>query len=79
MLADVVAIIGTQDIVFGEIDRAITERGDQTIAELLARQTGHLYALAGELAAIGSLVGASDPGLPGRLAYSTGQREVAAR
>ncbi len=65
---------------FDEVVRRsrITERGDQTIAELIARQTGHLYALAGELAAIGSLAGAPDPGLPGRLAYSTGQRELPA-
>lgn len=42
-------------------------RGDQTVADLVVRQAAHLFALAGELAAIGSLAGASDPGLPGRL------------
>ena len=47
----------------------IPERGDQTAADLVVLQAAHLFALAGELAAIGSLAGAADPGLPGRLAH----------
>ncbi|HJM76464.1 MAG TPA: DinB family protein [Dehalococcoidia bacterium] len=49
----------------------IPERGDQTAADLVVLQAAHLFALAGELAAIGSLAGADDPGLPGRLAHVT--------
>jgi hypothetical protein len=47
----------------------IPERGDQTVAELLARQTAHLFALAGELGSISSLLGGGDPGLPGRMLH----------
>ncbi len=52
----------------------IAERGDQTIADLLVLQATHLFGLAGELAAISSLAGADDPGLPGRLRHVAGAR-----
>ena len=39
-------------------------RGDQRVQDLLVLQGTHLYALAGELAAIASLAGAPDPDLP---------------
>jgi hypothetical protein len=60
-----------------EFDRAVRKsrvsgRGDQTIADLMVLQTAHLFALSGELAAISSLAGAEDPGLPGRLAHVAG-------
>jgi hypothetical protein len=51
------------------IESRTPERGDQTVADLVVGQAAHLLALAGELAAIGSLAGAGDPGLPGRLAH----------
>jgi hypothetical protein len=59
---------GTQ---FDTVVRAsrVPERGDQTVVELVVRQAAHLFALAGELAALGSLAGADDPGLPGRLTH----------
>lgn len=59
-------IDGTQ---FATVLRS-AERGDQTVADFVVRQAAHLFALAGELAAIGSLAGASDPGLPGRLRHA---------
>ena len=37
------------------------------VGELVARSIGHIFAHAGELAALGSLVGSPDLGLPGRL------------
>ena len=45
---------------------------EQTAGELLARSVGHCFAHTGELAAIASLVGAPDLGVPGRLTHSTG-------
>jgi hypothetical protein len=47
----------------------IPSRGDQNVQDLAALQAPHLYALAGELAAISSLAGAEDPGLPRELAH----------
>lgn len=41
-----------------------TRGGEQRVQDLLVLQGTHLYALAGELAAIASLAGAPDPGLP---------------
>lgn len=45
-------------------------RDDQNLPELLDRSAAHLFAHAGELATIASLVGAPDLGLPGQLRYS---------
>lgn len=42
----------------------------RTFGEMLARSVTHLYAHGGELAAIASLVGAPDLGLPGALRYT---------
>ncbi|HJM90214.1 MAG TPA: DinB family protein [Dehalococcoidia bacterium] len=42
-------------------------RANQTVGDMVVRQTAHLVALTGELAAISSLAGAHDPGLPGAL------------
>ena len=49
---------------------------EQTAGDLLARSVAHLFAHAGELSAIASLVGAPDLGLPGRLTHLTTQREA---
>ena len=49
---------------------------EQTVGDLLARSVAHLFAHAGELSAIASLVGAPDLRLPGRLTHSTTQREA---
>ncbi len=51
---------------FGDTLRTsrIPERGEQRAQDLLVLQAPHLYALAGELATISSLAGASDPELP---------------
>ncbi len=48
----------------------IPERGAQRAQDLLVLQAPHLYALAGELAAISSLVGASDPELPAHMRHT---------
>ena len=45
--------------------------GGQTVGDLLVRSVGHVFAHTGELAAIASLVGAPDFGVPGRLTHST--------
>ena len=42
------------------------------LQQLLARTTGHLFAHAGELSALASLMGAPDLGLPGEMAASRG-------
>ena len=56
-----------------------TFRGrEQTAGDLLARSVGHCFAHTGELAAIASLVGAPDLGVPGRLRHSTGRGSSAA-
>ena len=44
-----------------------TARANQTVGDMVVRQTAHLFALTGELAAISSLAGAYDPRLPGGL------------
>ena len=43
---------------------------EQTVGALLARSVGHLFAHAGELSAVASLVGAEDLGLPGAMRHS---------
>jgi len=48
----------------------IASRGEQTGQDLLLLQAPHLYALAGELAAIGSLGGGTDPDLPRRMTHT---------
>lgn len=48
----------------------IPERGDQRVQDLLLLQGTHLYALAGELAAISSLAGAEDPDLPRTMTHT---------
>ncbi|MCC6236831.1 MAG: DinB family protein [Dehalococcoidia bacterium] len=48
----------------------IPERGDQRVQDLLLLQGTHLYALAGELAAISSLAGGEDPDLPRTMAHT---------
>jgi hypothetical protein len=48
----------------------IASRGEQTGQDLLVLQAPHVYALAGELAAIGSLAGGTDPDLPRRMAHT---------
>ena len=53
-----------------QLVRRSPSRGvDDRIADALAREIGHMLAHAGELSAIGSLVGAPDLGLPGRLQH----------
>ncbi len=56
----------------GEVVRRsrIPQRGDQRVQDLLLLQGTHLYALAGELAAIASLAGAEDPDLPRTMAHT---------
>ncbi len=56
----------------------IPERGDQRVQDLLLLQATHLYALAGELAAISSLAGGEDADLPRVMRHTLtwpGQRE----
>jgi hypothetical protein len=48
----------------------IASRGEQTGQDLLVLQAPHLYALAGELAAIGSLAGGEDADLPRRMSHT---------
>ena len=53
-----------------EFGRAIRQspvpgRGSETVSDLVVREGAHYFALAGELAALASLAGAEDPGLPG--------------
>ena len=60
-----------------ELDRVVLParragRRDQTVSDLLVRQAAHYFATAGELAAIASLAGAPDPGLPGRMMHTRG-------
>ena len=61
----------------GSLDEVVRRspafRVDQTTNDLLARSVGHLFAHAGELTAIASLVGAPDLGVPGRMTHSTTQ------
>ena len=57
------------------VRRSSSSRVEQTAGELLARSVGHCFAHTGELAAIASLVGAPDLGVPGRLTHSTRPRE----
>lgn len=58
---------------FGEVLRVSRPgRGVQTAQDLLVLQGTHLYALAGELAAIASLAGASDPELPEPMRHTVG-------
>ena len=63
----------------GELERVVRRSpagfGDQTLRDLLVRQTAHDYALAGELSAIASLAGVPDLMLPGTLAHSDGSAE----
>ncbi len=47
-------------------------RGSQTAGALVARGCAHAFVHAGELAAIGALVGAPDAQLPGPLRHSSG-------
>lgn len=56
----------------GEVLRRsrILERGEQRVQDLLLLQSTHLYALAGELAAISSLAGGEDPDLPRTMAHT---------
>ena len=49
----------------------VAGRRGQTVGDQLARCTGHIWAHAGELATIASLVGAPDLGLPGALPLSS--------
>lgn len=54
--------------------RAILPAGaeaERSAGDLLARSAAHVFAHAGELSAIASLVGAPDLGVPGRLTHST--------
>jgi hypothetical protein len=51
--------------------------GDQRVQDLLVLQGTHLYALAGELAAIASLAGASDPDLPAVMRHTIEAAEEA--
>ena len=57
---------------FGRVLRRsrIASRGEQTGQDLLVLQAPHAYALAGELAAIGSLAGGADPGLPRTMTHT---------
>ena len=57
------------------VRRSSSSGVEQTAGQLLARSVGHCFAHTGELAAIASLVGAPDLGVPGRLTYSTRPRE----
>jgi hypothetical protein len=53
------------------LEQPAPARPEQTTAALLARTAAHLFVHAGELAAIGALVGAPDAGLPGPLRHVT--------
>lgn len=57
---------------FGRVVRRsrLPERGEQTVQDLIVLQLTHVYALAGELAAISSLAGGEDPGLPGTMSHT---------
>ncbi len=58
-------------------DPLVAGRRGRTIGDQLARCTGHTWSHAGELAALGSLVGGPDLGLPGALLHSSsGQAET---
>jgi len=65
-----------------DLDAVVRRRpgssGEQTAGELLSRSVGHCFAHTGELAAIASLVGAPDLGVPARLMHSTGRGSAAA-
>ena len=52
------------------VRRSRAGRGDQTVADLVALQLTHIWALAGELATIATLAGAPDARLPGRLPHT---------
>ena len=56
-----------------DFDTAVS--GGRTLGDLLARSVAHIFAHAGELAAIASLWGAPDMGLPGALPRSNSPRE----
>ncbi len=62
----------SNDVDFHRVIRKsrISDRGDQTIADLVALQLTHTWALAGELATIATLAGEPDAGLPGSLAHT---------
>ena len=57
----------------------VAGRRGQTHGDQLARCTGHIWAHAGELATLASLVGAPDLGLPGALAHSSSRVAKSAR
>ena len=54
-----------------DLASTIGRRRPSTVEALLARSAAHLLVHTGEMAAIASLVGAGDLGLPGRLTHST--------
>ena len=61
----------TSDVGFDRVVRqSRAGRGDQTIADLVALQLTHIWALAGELATIATLAGAPDARLPGALPHT---------
>jgi hypothetical protein len=62
---------GLDDTQFERVFRksSTAARANQTVGDMVVRQTAHLFALSGALAAINSLAGAHDPGLPGALDY----------
>ena len=63
-------IDGLRSADLARVVRHSAARGvDDRLADVLARQTGHMLTHAGELSALGSLVGAPDLGLPGRLQH----------
>jgi len=65
-------------LTFDELERVVFRHpslGPLTVAALLDRAITHVFAHAGELSAVGSLVGAPDIGLPGRLRYSAAARQ----
>jgi len=62
----------SSDVDFNRVIRRsrISDRGDQTIADLVSLQLTHIWALSGELATIATLAGAPDAGLPGVLPHT---------